>query len=143
MLCMLFASIYFSRHLKLYIKRVSESALAKFQINQHLPKARPSPNRGLGLNDCTAWGGGLRKRSCSMSSGSYPCLLGQHGSHSSSQLHVELSGNMLHNLFPDLPPHSVAYLLIAQRFDVATDLAHFHCNEQSLAVSPLTSPSKN
>ena len=35
------------------------------------------------------------------------CLLGQHGSCSSSQLPVELSENMLQNLFLNLPPQSV------------------------------------
>ena len=39
---------------------------------------------------CTVWGGRLRKRFCSMFSGGFPCLLGQHGSCSSAQLPVEL-----------------------------------------------------
>ena len=34
-------------------------------------------------------------------------LIGQNGSCSSAQLPVELSDNMLQNLFLDLPPHSV------------------------------------
>ena len=48
---------------------------------------------------CTVWGSRLRKRFCSMFSGSSPCLLGQHGSFSSAQLPVELVENMLQNLF--------------------------------------------
>ena len=47
------------------------------------------------------------KRFRNMFSGSSPCLLGQHGSCSSAQLPVELSVNMLQNLFLNLPPHSV------------------------------------
>ena len=35
------------------------------------------------------------------------CLLGQHGSCSSAQMPVELSGNMLQNLFLNLPPQTV------------------------------------
>ena len=42
-----------------------------------------------------------------MFSGSPPCLLGQHGSCSSAQLPVELSENMLQNLFLNLPPQTV------------------------------------
>ena len=56
---------------------------------------------------CTVWGSRLKKRFCSMFSGSSPCLLGQHGSCSSAQLPVELVENMQQNLFLDLPPHSV------------------------------------
>ena len=55
----------------------------------------------------TVWGGRLRKRFCSTFSGSSPCLLGQHGSCSSAQLPVELSENMLQNVFLNLPHHSV------------------------------------
>ena len=51
----------------------------------------------------------MRKRLCSIFSGSSPCLLGQHGSCSSSQLPVDLSENMLQNLFLNLPPHSVEF----------------------------------
>ena len=42
-----------------------------------------------------------------MFSGSSHCLLGQHGSCSSAQLPVELSENMLQNLFLNLPPQTV------------------------------------
>ena len=52
----------------------------------------------------TVWGGRLSKRFCNKFSGSFPCLLWQHGSCSSAQPPVELSKNMLQNLFLDLPP---------------------------------------
>ena len=55
----------------------------------------------------SVWGGRLCKRFCNMFSGSSPCLLGQHGSCSSAQLPVELSENMLQNLFHNLPPQTV------------------------------------
>ena len=55
----------------------------------------------------TVWGGRLSKRFCSMFSWSSPCLLGQHGSCSTAQLPVDLSENMLQNLFPNLPPQTV------------------------------------
>ena len=42
------------------------------------------------------------------------CLLGQHGSRSSAKLPVELSGNMLQNLFLNLPPHSVRIYLFQE-----------------------------
>ena len=42
-----------------------------------------------------------------MFSGSYPCLLGQHGSCSSAQLPVELSENMLQHLLLNLPPQTI------------------------------------
>ena len=42
-----------------------------------------------------------------MFSGSLPCLLGQHGSFSSTKLPVELAENMLRNLFLNLPPQTV------------------------------------
>ena len=57
---------------------------------------------------CTVWGGRLSKGFCNMFSGSSPCLQGQHGSCSSAQLPVELSKYMLHNLFLNLPPQTVA-----------------------------------
>ena len=44
-----------------------------------------------------------------MFSGSSPCLLGQHCSCSSAQLPVELSENMLQNLFLNLPLQTVQY----------------------------------
>ena len=55
----------------------------------------------------TVWGGRLRKRFCSMFSGSSPFLLRQHGSCSSAQLPVELSENMLQKRYLNLQPHSV------------------------------------
>ena len=55
----------------------------------------------------TVWGGRLRKRFCSMFSGSFPCLLGQHGSCSSAQLPVELSEESKQNLRNKWPPHPV------------------------------------
>ena len=47
------------------------------------------------------------KRFCNMFSGSSPSLLRQHGSCSSALLPVELSENMLQNLFLNLPPQTV------------------------------------
>ena len=44
-----------------------------------------------------------------MFSRSSPCLLGQHGSCSSAQLPVELTENMLQNLFLNLPPQTVEH----------------------------------
>ena len=55
----------------------------------------------------TVWGGRLCKSFWNMFSGSPPCLLGQHGSCSSAQLPVELSENMLQNLFHNLLPQTV------------------------------------
>ena len=43
---------------------------------------------------CTVWGGKLCKMFCNMFSGSSPCLLGQHGSHSSAQLSEGSSANI-------------------------------------------------
>ena len=64
------------------------------------------------------WGGRLSKRFCSMFSGNSPCLLGQHGSCSSAQLPVELSENMLQNLFLNLPPQTVATVAAHQPWEL-------------------------
>ena len=59
------------------------------------------------INWSTVLGGRLSKRFRSMFFRSSPCLLGQHVSCSSAPLPVELSQNMLQNLFHNLPPHPV------------------------------------
>ena len=53
----------------------------------------------------TVWGGMFEKGN--MFSESSPCLLGQHCSCSSAQLHVEVSEHILQNLFHNLPPQTV------------------------------------
>ena len=60
----------------------------------------------------TVCGARLRKMFCNMFSGSSPCLLGQHGICSSAQLPVELSEDMLQNIFLTLPPQTVSSELI-------------------------------
>ena len=42
-----------------------------------------------------------------MFSESFPCLLGQHGSCNPAQQAVELSENMVQNIFNKLPPQTV------------------------------------
>ena len=55
----------------------------------------------------TVWGVGLRRRFCKMFSESSPCLLGQHSICSTAQRPVELSENILQNLFHNLMPQTV------------------------------------
>ena len=74
----------------------------------------------------------MRKRFCSMFSGSSPWLLGQHGSCSSAQLPVELSENMLQNLFLSLPPHSVR--------TTSTFVNHTKDNQPHVAGCPTSRP---
>ena len=59
------------------------------------------------MNHLNSLGGRLCKRFCSMFSGTSPCFLGQHGSCSSAQQPVELSGNILQNLFHNLTTQTV------------------------------------
>ena len=58
----------------------------------------------------TIWGCRLSKGFCNMFSGSSPCLLGQHGNCGSAQLPVELSEDMLQNLFHNPPPQTITWL---------------------------------
>ena len=54
------------------------------------------------------------------------CFLGQHGTCSSAQLSVELSENMLQNLFLNLPPQTVAYKKIYDLEQFAKEWDCFH-----------------
>ena len=56
---------------------------------------------------CTVWGVWLWKKFCKMFSESSPCLLGQHGTCSTVQQPVELSENILQNIFHNRTPQTV------------------------------------
>ena len=69
--------------------------------------SKPAIERPLNY---TVWGGNLSKRFCNIFSESSHCLLGYHGSYSTAQRPVELSENILQNLFNMLPPQTVDFL---------------------------------
>ena len=62
--------------------------------------------------ETTFWGVRLRKRFYRMFSESSPCLLWQHSSCSTTQRPAELSENILQNIFHNLSPKTVLFIVL-------------------------------